>query len=104
MRAHSKVALLARSDHTAGTVRIYSMGVSSMNSISFLVSVDAREGDVVGLLTAAISPVEGFHGVFSDSGEVVGDIGGRFAGVVWGKLGPAGVVYCEVGGLGGEYL
>lgn len=56
------------------------------------------------LLTAAVSSVEGFHGVFSDSGEEVGDISGRFAGVVWGKLSPAGIVFCEVGGLGSEYL
>lgn len=73
-----------------------------MNSISFLSAWTRRgEGE---LLTAAVSPVEGFHGVFSDSGEVVGDIGGWFASIVWGKLGPAGVVLCEVGGLGSEYL
>lgn len=33
LRAHSKVAFFARSDQTAGTVRIYSIGVSSMNSV-----------------------------------------------------------------------
>lgn len=56
------------------------------------------------LLTAAISPVECLHGVFPDGGEVVGDIGGRLTGVVWGELGLAGIALCEAGALGSEYL
>lgn len=42
--------------------------------------------------------------MFADGGEVVGDISGGLAGVVRGELGPAWIVLCEVGGLGGEYL
>lgn len=56
------------------------------------------------LLTATISPVERLHSVFPDGGEVVGDIGCRFAGVVWGELGFAGIALCEARGLGCEYL
>lgn len=61
-------------------------------------------GGAVELLTAAISPVERLHGVFPDGGEVVGNIGCRFAGVVRGELGLAGIAPCEAGGLGREYL
>lgn len=42
--------------------------------------------------------------MFSDGGEVVGDISSGLAGVVRGKLGLAWIVLCKVGGLGGEYL